>query len=706
MKKEFRLELDNNTTLVVETGRLAQQTNGSALITINGTQVLATACMDRKPQNVDFLPLTVSYQEKYYASGLIAHSKVNKREGRPTDDKVLMARVIDRTIRPIFPKGFNHSAQVMLNVLSYDQETEHDIVSGLGASVALSISDIPFEGPTAMVRVGLIDGNFVLNPTVEQRLISKLDLIVSSTEKAVIMIEAQAHEIPEEQMAQAIEFGFAAGQKICRFIQEIVQEIGKSKMNWQAKVINPQVKALLSERYGQIIRDTIFDESLSKLERFGRFDDLEEEASAALQAELNADLDSSSEDFVSDLDVKISWEKLVKSVIRKAILEEGKRIKGRAIDQIRPLSCELDILKQVHGSALFNRGETQGLSVVTLAGPEAKLYKTGMEGEKQVRYFHHYNFPPFSVGEVSKMLSTGNREIGHGALAEKALIPVLPDEKDFPYTMRVVSEILSSNGSSSMAATCGSTLALMAAGVPLKSPVSGIAMGLMTDEETGKYQILTDLQDEEDFGGDMDFKVAGTKDGITAIQMDIKLKGLPMNIFREAFERAYKGRMQVMEVMMAAISEPRKQVSANAPRIEAIQIDVDKIRDLIGKGGETINKLIDDYGVAIDINQSGIVTVTGNGEGMDQALERIKLITAKPEIGKIYQGTVAKIMEFGAFVNILPGTDGLLHISQIKRERINSLEGLLAEGQKVNVKLLDIDSQGRLKLTMIDILQD
>ncbi|HPO05521.1 MAG TPA: polyribonucleotide nucleotidyltransferase, partial [Candidatus Gracilibacteria bacterium] len=635
MKKEFRLELDNNTTLVVETGRLAQQTNGSALITINGTQVLATACMDRKPQNVDFLPLTVSYQEKYYASGLIAHSKVNKREGRPTDDKVLMARVIDRTIRPIFPKGFNHSAQVMLNVLSYDQETEHDIVSGLGASVALSISDIPFEGPTAMVRVGLIDGNFVLNPTVEQRLISKLDLIVSSTEKAVIMIEAQAHEIPEEQMAQAIEFGFAAGQKICRFIQEIVQEIGKSKMNWQAKVINPQVKALLSERYGQIIRDTIFDESLSKLERFGRFDDLEEEASAALQAELNADLDSSSEDFVSDLDVKISWEKLVKSVIRKAILEEGKRIKGRAIDQIRPLSCELDILKQVHGSALFNRGETQGLSVVTLAGPEAKLYKTGMEGEKQVRYFHHYNFPPFSVGEVSKMLSTGNREIGHGALAEKALIPVLPDEKDFPYTMRVVSEILSSNGSSSMAATCGSTLALMAAGVPLKSPVSGIAMGLMTDEETGKYQILTDLQDEEDFGGDMDFKVAGTKDGITAIQMDIKLKGLPMNIFREAFERAYKGRMQVMEVMMAAISEPRKQVSANAPRIEAIQIDVDKIRDLIGKGGETINKLIDDYGVAIDINQSGIVTVTGNGEGMDQALERIKLITAKPEIGKI-----------------------------------------------------------------------
>ncbi len=696
-KKTFSLDLGNGTSLKVETGQLAQQTNASALVSIGGTQVLATACMSRKPQNLDFLPLVVSYQEKYYAAGMIAHSKVNKREGRPTDDKVLTARVIDRTIRPIFPKGLTHDLQTILTVMSYDNENEHDMVAGVGASVVFTISDIPFDGPTAMVRVGLINGAFILNPTVSQRKESDLDLIVSSTEEAVVMIEAQANEVSEEKMIEAIEFGFEAGKKICKFIKDIAKEIGKEKIQFTPKKVDERIEPLLREKYEKIITETIFDESLTKLERFGRFDDLKEEASELISSEFNE------EDKISSEDVKAVFETIIKNVIRRSILKEEKRIKGRKLDEIRPLSCEIDILDRVHGSGLFNRGETQGLSIVTLGGPESKLYKTGIEGEIKCRYFHHYNFPPFSVGEISNRLYTGNREIGHGALGEKALIPMLPKEADFPYTIRVVTEILSSNGSSSMASVCGSTLALMAAGVPIKKPVSGIAMGLMTDKETGEYKVLTDLQDEEDFGGDMDFKVAGTKDGITAIQMDIKLKGIPINIFKEAFKQARKGRLEILEAMLSVISEPRKELSQYAPRLESIQIELDQIRSVIGKGGETINKIIDATGVEISISEEGIVSITGGpGADMDKAIRMVQKIVEKPEVGKIYEGKVIKIMDFGAFVEILPHVEGLVHVSVMKKERVNHPSEVVKEGEIVRVKLLEIDKQGRYKLSMVD----
>lgn len=700
-QKTFTLELSNGSTLKVETGRMAQQTNGSAVVSIGDTVILATACMSRKPMDVDFLPLTVSYQEKLYASGLIAHSKVNKREGRPTDEKVLCARVIDRTLRPLFPKGFSHNLQTMLTILSYDNVNEHDVLAGTAASVAFAISDAPFEGPVAMVRVGMIDGKFVLNPTVKEREISKLDLIVSATEKNVVMIECKADEVTEAEMLAAIDFGSMEGKKICQFISKIQAEIGREKVTFTKHEIDSRVKPLVEEKYLKVITETIFDENLDKLARFAKFDDLKEEATEMIGAVLNKDAEEGTA--VPSADIAATFDKVMKGVIRSSILDHQKRIKGRKVNQIRPLTCEVDILPRPHGSALFTRGETQGLTITTLAGPEQKLVRTGMEGEKKVRYFHHYNFPPFSVGEVSNRLATGNREIGHGALAEKALLCVLPDEKDFPYTIRTVTEILSSNGSSSMASVCGSTLSLMAAGVPIKAPVAGIAMGLMTDEASGKYQILTDLQDEEDFGGDMDFKVAGTKMGITAIQMDIKLKGIPMEIFKEALEQARVGRLQIMDAMLAAIPEARKTLSPYAPRMEVVQIHKDKIRDLIGKGGEMINKIIDLTGVAIDINDDGLVSVTCGPEGnMEEALRMIEMVTAMPEPGKTYLGKVAKVADFGAFVTIMPGTDGLVHVSKMSKERVAHPADVVREGDMVKVKLLAIDNQGRLQLSMVD----
>ena len=700
-KKTFTLDLSNGTTLKVETGQLAPQANGAAVVTIGETVVLGTACMSRKPTDLDFLPLSVAYQEKLYASGLVAHSKVNKREGRPADDKILSARVIDRTLRPLFPKGFNHNLQTMLTILSYDNETMHDMVAGTAASVAFSISEAPFEGPTAMVRVGMIDGEFLVNPTVTQLESSKLDLIVSSTESNVVMIEAKANEVTEAEMFAAIQFGYEEGKKICQFISGIQKEIGKEKIEYTPREIDERILPAVEEKYTQVINETIFDGDLTKLDRFAKFDDLKEEAAETIGAALNEGVEDE-EALVSAGDIKATFDKVMKGEIRKSILEKEQRIKGRKLDEVRELNCEVDLLPRTHGSALFNRGETQGLTITTLAGPEQALIKTGVEGERKQRYFHHYNFPPFSVGEVSTRLFTGNREIGHGALAEKALQPVLPTEEDFPYVIRTVTEILSSNGSSSMAAVCGSTLSLMAAGVPLKAPVAGVAMGLMTDGK-GNHKVLTDLQDEEDFGGDMDFKVAGTKDGITVIQMDIKLKGIPMDIFEEALEHARVGRLKIMDAMLAAIPEPREKLSKYAPRMETVKIHVDKIRDLIGKGGETINRIIDETKVSIDIQDSGLVTVTGGPDtDMDRALQLIEEITAMPEVGKTYNGKVVKVTDFGAFVNIMPGTDGLVHVSKMAKERVNSPADVVKEGQEVKVKLLSIDDKGRLQLSMVD----
>ena len=700
-KQTFTLPLDNGTTLSVETGRLAPQTNGSCLVSIGETSVLATACMGRKPENVDFLPLSVSYQEKFYASGLMKHSKINKREGRPPDEKILMGRVIDRGLRPLFPKGFHHNLQTILTILSYDFENEHDMVAAVGASIAFTISDAPFEGPTATVRVGLIDDTFILNPTLTQKKESQLDLIVTSTEAAIVMIECKASEISEEKMLEAMEYGHEQGKKICAFINEIASKIGRKKIEFTTQEVDSRILPLIKERYQDQITETIFAEELAKLERFARFDDLKDEAVEILSPMLNSD--DSDADEVSAGDIKSVFDKLMKETIRRSILDNEKRIKGRKLDEIRPLSVDLDIVARPHSSILFNRGETQALSAVTLGGPENKKYIVGMEGEEKVSYYHHYNFPPFSVGECNNRLMTGNREIGHGALAEKALLAVLPSEEEFPYTIRVVTEILSSNGSSSMAATCGSTLALMAAGVPIKSPVAGIAMGLMTDPETGVFKVLTDLQDEEDFGGDMDFKVAGTRDGLTAIQMDIKLKGIPMDVFRDAFMQAKKGRMEILDVMIAAIPEPRAKLSEHAPRLESIKIDTEMIRVLIGKGGETIQGITEETGVNIDIADDGLVTITGApGSDMDKALKIIAGITAKPEVGKVYEGKVIKIMDFGAFVEILPKKEGLVHVSMMSNERVMHPSDVVKEGQMVKVKLLEIDSQGRLRLSMKD----
>ena len=701
MSKTFRLELDNQTEIVVETGKLAPQANGSATIQIGETMILATACAKKEAQDINFLPLQVVYSEKFYASGMFKHSPTNKREARPTDEKILMARVIDRTIRPMFPKGFTNSTQVMLTILSYDQQNEHDIVAGIGASVALSISDIPFNEPTAMVRVGLIDDQFVLNPTVDERENSALDLIVSSTEDAVVMIEAQASEIFEEKMLEAIDFGYLAGKKICQFIKQIATEVAPKKMDFIEPVPNLDLENTIKENFLEKIHNTIFDESLSKLERFGRFDELKAEAQELCQSQFNQDLEESDPNYLSETKIIATFDKIMKGVIRKEIITNEKRIKGRKLDEIRPLICEVDLLPRTHGSGLFQRGETQGLSVVTLGGPADKLLRTGIEGEKKVRYFHHYNFPPFSVGEVSNRLMTGNREIGHGSLAEKGLLPVIPSEENFPYTMRVVTEILSSNGSSSMAAACGSTLALMAAGVPIKAPVAGIAMGLMTDPETSTYKILTDLQDEEDFGGDMDFKVIGTESGITAIQMDIKIKGISMEIFKDALEKARLGRLQILEAIKKAISAPREQVSKYSPRIEILQISVDKIRDLIGKGGENINKIIDQTKVGIDIKEDGLVTVTGDlNTKMDEALVMIKKLTFVPKMGERYEAKVKKLLDFGAIVQTKEGTEGLVHISAISDRRINHPSDCLKEGQSVQVKLVEIDRNGRYKFSM------
>jgi polyribonucleotide nucleotidyltransferase len=698
--KTFTLPLGNK-ELIIETGKLAQQCNGSCTVRYGDTMILATATMSKEARpGVDFLPLMVNYQEKMYASGMIKSSRFVKRETRPSDDKILMARVADRTYRPLFPKGFHRDIQVMLTTLSYDRENEHDMFATIAGSVALTISDIPFEGPTATVRVGIINGEYVLNPTAEARTRSDLDLIVSSDPNNVIMIEAGANEVTEEKMLEAIAFGKKWGQKIARFIEEVQKEIGREKMAFEAEPKNPTIIEYINSNYADKVMTALYEKT-NKLERFGYFRELTKEAEEALK-------DQVEEDELSQ--VRAVMDKLVKETVRKNILENERRIGGRRLDQIRPLKVEVGLLPRTHGSGLFDRGETQGLTTCTLGAPGDAQIMEGIEGESKKQYFHHYNFPPFSVGETSNRLFTGNREIGHGALAERGLMPVLPKKEDFPYTIRTVTEILASNGSSSMAATCGSTLALMDAGVPIKKPVGGVAMGLMTDHSNpDNYKILTDLQDEEDMGGDMDFKVTGTRDGITAIQMDTKLKGLGDHIFVEGLEAAKKGRMEILDAMEAVISAPRAELSPFAPRLITIKVHPDKIRFIIGPGGEMINKIIDETGVdSIDIDDDGTVIVTTpNGESGDKAKAWIESITADPEKGKIYPNSkVTKVLEFGAIVEFMPGKEGMVHVSEIKDEFVKDVNDLIKVGQLVNVKLLDIDeANNRFKLTMKGIEQ-
>ncbi len=698
--KIFRLAIGNN-DFIVETGKLAQQCNGSCTVRYGDTVILATAAMAKEPRpGVNFLPLTVNYQEKMYASGIIKSSRFVKRELRASDDKILMGRVADRTYRPLFPKYFYNDIQVMLTTLSYDMENEHDMIATIAGSIALTISDIPFEGPTATVRVGLINGEFVLNPTAEARTKSALDLIVSSDCENVIMIEAGANEVTEDKMLEAIAFGKKWGQKIAKFIKDIQKEIGKEKITFKPASINPAITAYVDKNYADKIMKALYDLT-NKMDRYAYFYNIKKEVEEYFA-------DKADEKEIPQ--VADAIDHLVKQEVRRNILENNKRVGGRKLDQIRPLSIEVGLLPRTHGSALFQRGETQAVTTVTLGAPGDALILEGIEGEHKKSYFHHYNFPPFSVGEVSNRLMPGNREIGHGALAERAIVPMLPSKEDFPYTIRTCTEILQSNGSSSMAATCGSTLSLMDAGVPIKKPVAGIAMGLMTSHHNPDlYKILTDLQDEEDMGGDMDFKVTGTRDGITAIQMDIKIKGLPDKIFKEALEAAFKGRLQILDAMEKVIKSPRPELSPFAPRLITIKINPEKIRFIIGPGGEVINKIIAETGVdSIDIEQEGIVIITTkDAEGGRKAKEWIDGIVADPEVGKIYQNVkITKMLEFGAIVEFMPGKEGMVHVSEVTDKYVEDINKLLKAGQLVNVKLNEVDAaNNRFRLTMKGIPQ-
>ncbi|MEI7511566.1 MAG: polyribonucleotide nucleotidyltransferase [Candidatus Peregrinibacteria bacterium] len=679
-----------------EFGKIATLANCSCVATCGGTTVLATVVMSADARDIDFMPLMVNYNEKLYAAGMIKSSRFMKREGRPSDDITLVGRLIDRSLRPLFPKYLRNDVQVMLTTLSYDRENEHDILSSLAASVALHASDIPWAGPIATVRVGLIDGKLVANPTKTQRETSDLDLVVSSTAENVLMIEAGANEVPEDKMLEAIEFGKAKGQEFCKLFSEIQAKIGKTKKEMVAPEKDKELIEWITKTY-----ETEFVKCLweipGKKERMLRKKEIY--ALAKAQALENFEEERITKNFSSSADAV--W----KTILRDAILNHEKRIAERKLDQIRPINVEVGLFERTHGSALFQRGETQGLSITTLASPAMAQTKESIGGETKSYYMHHYNFPPFSVGEASNRLMTGNREIGHGALAERALIPVLPNREGFPYTIRVVTEILMSNGSSSMASVCGSTLSLMDAGVPITAPVAGIAMGLITEDGTmnGKYKILSDIQDDEDFVGDMDFKVAGTAKGITAIQMDIKVSGLSKQVFEQALTQAKKGRLEILDKMLAVLTSPRTEMSQYAPRLTSLQIDPERIGKVIGKGGETIQKIIAETGCEIDISDDGMIVISCiGGDGAERAVAIIKGLVEEAEVGKSYDTVIKRVEDYGAFAEILPGIQGLIHVSMISGERINSAADVLQVGQKVRTKLIGIDDKGRLKLSIKD----
>ena len=698
MYKKFETELAGR-SLVVETGKVAELANGNAIIHYGDTVVMVNATASKEPrEGVDFFPLSVDYEEKLYAVGKIPGS-FQKREGKPADKAILTSRAIDRPIRPLFPKDFRNDVCVVATVLSVEQDNSPEVCAMIGASVALSISDIPFGGPTAAVNVGYVDNQIVINPTVEQREKSRLRLTVAGTMEKVTMIEAGADEIPNDTMLECIKAGHEEIKKLCTFIQSIKAEVGKPKFEYISFATNSdvfsEVKKNFKERMYQDVqaqdkdtRDANMDAIATDIqtyftEKYGE-EWIEEHAS----------------------DIAASIHDLEKECVREMIFKEHKRPDGRKIDEIRPLSCEVGVLPRVHGSAIFTRGQTQVLSVVTLGTKSEEQELDGLDEEESKRYMHQYNFPSYSVGEARPSRGPGRREIGHGALAEKALVPVIPSEEEFPYTIRVVSEVLSSNGSTSQASICGSTLALMDAGVPIKKPVAGISTGLVTSKENpDEYVMLTDIQGIEDFFGDMDFKVGGTKDGITAIQVDIKNDGLTYDIIKQAFERTKVARDYILdEIMLKQIAEPRKELSKYAPRIITTTINVDKIKDVIGPGGKMINKIIDATGVKIDIEEDGRVCIyTDDPEKGKQALKMVEDIAKDIEVGKIYDGKVTRIMNFGAFVDIGGGREGLLHISKISNKRVEKVEDVLAVGDEIKVKVYEIDNQDRINLTMKDL---
>ena len=698
MNKKFETELAGR-KLVIEPWRVAELSNGNTIVRYGDTVVMVNVTASKEPkEGVDFFPLSVDYEEKLYSVGKIPGS-FTKREGKPADKAILTSRAIDRPIRPLFPKDFRNDVVVVATVLSVEPDNSPEVCAMIGASVALSISDIPFGGPTAAVNVGYVDNQIVINPTLEQREKTRLTLTVAGTMDKVTMIEAGADEIPNDTMLDCIKAGHEEIKKLCKFIKKIKDEVGKPKFEYKSFATNKEVFDEISENFKARMYQDV--QALDKEVRDANMDKLAEDVQAYFVEKYGEE-----ETENKSADIANSLHDLEKECVREMILKEHKRPDGRKIDELRPLSCEVGFLPRVHGSAIFTRGQTQVLSVVTLGTKSEEQELDGLDEQVAKRYMHQYNFPSYSVGEARPSRGPGRREIGHGALAEKALVPVIPSEDEFPYTIRVVSEVLSSNGSTSQASICGSTLALMDAGVPIKRPVAGISTGLVTDPNDDKnYVMLTDIQGIEDFFGDMDFKVGGTEKGITAIQVDIKVDGLSYDIIAEAFERTRKARKHILDdIMKPVIAEPRADVSKYAPKIINTKISVDKIKDVIGPGGKMINKIIDATGVKIDIEDDGRVCIYSNdGENGEKALKMIDAIAKDPEVGQIYEGKVTRLMNFGAFVDIGGGKEGLLHISKISNKRVEKVEDVLSVGDEIKVKVYEIDSQGRINLSMKDL---
>lgn len=686
MEKTYEYKSQNGSDLSITIGKVAEQTNGECLIRTGDTILLVTAVASDKPrEGIDFFPLICDYQEKLYAVGKIPGGFI-KREGKASDKAILISRQMDRPLRPLFPENFYNDVQVIATPFSVDEDNEPDCMTTIGASIALGISDIPFYGPVAAVSVGYVDGKFIVNPNKDQREKTSLNLTVAGTADAINMVEAGANELSEDEMLEAMMVAHAEIKEICGFIQTIIDDIGKEKME-VAEEVETELQRKIKDKYTQDIKKSI--RTTDKVQREDDINEIEEKCKEDFLEEF-----SESED-----EIHKTVDSIMKKEVRRMISIDKIRPDGRKMDEIRPLSAEAGLLPRAHGSGLFQRGQTQVLSVLTLGSPGEEQVIDSMNREEITkRYIHQYNFPPFCVGDIRPLRGPGRREVGHGHLAERALIPVLPDTNDFPYTIRVVSEVLSSNGSSSQASICGSTLSLMDAGVPIKKPVAGIAMGLIKEENS--ISILTDIQGLEDHLGDMDFKVAGTKDGITALQMDMKISGINKEVLQEALADAHKARLKILDVITSAIDKPREDLSKYAPRIFSIDIDPEKVRDVIGSGGKTINKIIDATGVKIETEDDGHITVASNdGESGKKAIQMIKSIVTDPKAGDIYEGEVKRIMNFGAFVEIAIGKEGLLHISQIDTKRTEKVEDVLKIGDKVRVKVTEIDRQGRINLS-------
>ena len=686
MEKTYEYKSQNGSDLSITIGKVAEQTNGECLIRTGDTILLVTAVASDKPrEGIDFFPLICDYQEKLYAVGKIPGGFI-KREGKASDKAILISRQMDRPLRPLFPENFYNDVQVIATPFSVDEDNEPDCMTTIGASIALGISDIPFYGPVAAVSVGYVDGKFIVNPNKDEREKSSLDLTVAGTADAINMVEAGANELSEDEMLEAMMVAHAEIKEICGFIQTIIDDIGKEKME-VCEDVETELQRKIKDKYTEDIKNSI--RTTDKVQRENDINEIEEKCKEDFLEEF-----PESED-----EIHKTVDSIMKKEVRRMISIDKIRPDGRKMDEIRPLSAEAGLLPRAHGSGLFQRGQTQVLSVLTLGSPGEEQVIDSMNREEITkRYIHQYNFPPFCVGDIRPLRGPGRREVGHGHLAERALIPVLPDTNDFPYTIRVVSEVLSSNGSSSQASICGSTLSLMDAGVPIKKPVAGIAMGLIKEENS--ISILTDIQGLEDHLGDMDFKVAGTKDGITALQMDMKISGINKEVLQEALADAHKARIKILDVIRSAIDKPREDLSKYAPRIFSIDIDPEKVRDVIGAGGKTINKIIDATGVKIETEDDGHITVASNdGESGKKAIQMIKSIVTDPKAGDIYEGEVKRIMNFGAFVEIAIGKEGLLHISQIDTKRTEKVEDVLKIGDKIRVKVTEIDRQGRINLS-------